>query len=99
MASFNRIRQRHEGIYEYPNPYAFRNQYREGRHFLQAIQHIPGNVGTLEPEEFSREEYLGEHPEYDDQGRSVPSPTVSEVMHEERRHGLSAPASISVGSC
>ena len=38
MASFNHIRQRHEGIYEYPNAYAFRNQYREGRTLLQAIQ-------------------------------------------------------------
>ena len=101
MASFNRIRQQHEGIYEYPNPYAFRNQYREGRPFLRAIQHIPEDVGTFEPEEFAREEYLGEHPVYDDQGRSIPSPTVSEVLlmrEERRRQGLSAPTSVSVGS-
>ena len=37
MASFNRIRQRHEGIYEYPSAYAFWNQYREGCSLLQAI--------------------------------------------------------------
>ena len=101
MASFNRIRQRHEGIYEYPNPCAFRNQYWEGRPFLRAIQHLPEDVGTFEPEELAQEEYLGEHPEYDDRGCSIPSPTVSKVMlmhQERRRQGLSAPTSASVGS-
>ena len=101
MASFNRIRQRHEGIYEYLSPSAFRNQYREGRPLLRAIQHIPEVAGTFEPEDFAREEYLGEHPGYSDQGRSIPSPSVSEVMfmHEEReRQRLSVPTSASVGS-
>ena len=88
MASFNGIRQRHEGVYEFPNAYAFRNEYREGRPMLPAIQHFPEAAGTFEPEDFSREEYLGDHDHlvYSDQGRSIPSPTVSEVlyMHEER---------------
>ena len=46
MASFNRICQRHEGIYEFPNAYAFRNEYREGRPMLPAIQHF---LKLLEP--------------------------------------------------
>ena len=61
MASFSRIRQRHEGIYEFPNAYAFRNEYREGCPLLQAIQHFPEAAGTFEPEDFAQEEYLGEH--------------------------------------
>ena len=68
---------------------------------LRAIQYIPEVAGTFEPENFAREEYLGEHPGYSGQGRSIPSPSVSEVMfmHEEReRQHLSVPTSASVGS-
>ena len=54
MASFNHIRQRHEGVYEFPNAYAFRNEYREGRPALPALQHhLPQAAGTFEPEDFS----------------------------------------------
>ena len=84
MASFNRIHQRQEGIYEYPILMPFGNQYREGRPFLQAIQHLPEVAGTFEPEDFTREEYLGEHPEFNDQGRSIPSPSVSEILCMKR---------------
>ena len=65
------------------------------------MQHFPEVIGTFEPEDFAQEDYLGEHPVYSDQGRSIPSPSVSEVMylHEERerqRHHI--PTSASVGS-
>ena len=101
MASYSRIRQLHEGIYEFPNAYAFRNEYQEGRPLLQAIQHFPQAAGTFEPEDFAQEEYLGEHehPVYSDQGHSIPSPTVSEVLllHEEReRQRRHFPTSASV---
>ena len=70
---------------------------------LPAIQHFSQATGTFEPEDFSREEYLGDHNHlvYSDQGRSIPSPTVSEVlfMHEEReRQRRRFPTSASVGS-
>ena len=70
---------------------------------LPAIQHFPGVAGTFEPEDFAQEEYLGEHdhPVYSDQGRSIPSPAMSEVLylHDEREHQhRHFPTSASVGS-
>ena len=63
MASFNRVHRRHEGTYEFPHHYAIQNEYREGRPHLQDTHCFHEDLNTFNPEEFSREEYLGERPE------------------------------------
>ena len=52
LASFNRVHRQHEGTYELPHHYAFRNEYREGRPHHQDIRHFHEDVNTFDPEEF-----------------------------------------------
>ena len=98
LPSFNRVHQQDEDWYEFPHCYAFQNEYRE------AHQHHQDDSSSYVPNEFSREEYLGEPPVRHVSERSIPSPTVSQVLqmrmlHEERRsHGMRSPTSVSVGS-
>ena len=93
-----------EDGYEFPHQYAFRNQYQEDQHHHHYSHHRQENDSSFDPEEFAREEYLGERPENSVWERSISSPTVSEVLqmrmlHEERRrHGLRTPTGVSVGS-
>ena len=51
MASFNRIRQHHEGTYEFPHQYSFQNELSRG--IFRLFQQLPGDINTFDPEEFA----------------------------------------------